>query len=52
MDAFGGTFVFFAALFLAGILAGALALYWWTIIRVRKIARLEMKRHVQRIGTL
>ncbi len=47
MDAFIGAFALFAMIFLGGILAGAVAL-WWSI-RARKAARLEMKRHVQRI---
>jgi hypothetical protein len=48
MDAFTGAFVFFAVLFLMGIPAAALVLWWWSI-RARKSARLEMKRHVRQM---
>ena len=48
MDAFAGAFVFFAALFLTGVAGGVFVLYWFAV-RARKAARLEMKRHVQRI---
>jgi len=49
MDPFAGAFVFFAALLLTGVVGGVFVLYWWFAVRDRKAARLEMKRHVQRI---
>jgi hypothetical protein len=48
MDAFAGVFVFFAVVFLMGIPACALILWWWSI-RAWKSERLEMKRHVRQM---
>jgi hypothetical protein len=49
MDVFAGAFLFFALVVLGCVLAAALLAFWWTI-RARNMARLEMKRHVQRNG--
>ena len=48
MDAFTGAFALLAVLFVIGIPAGVLFLWWWSI-RARKLARLEMKRHVRQM---
>ena len=47
MDALAGVLVFLAAIFLGSILALLLVLLW--SIRTRKRARLEMKRHLQKL---
>jgi hypothetical protein len=42
--------LFFAVLLLTDVAGGVFVLYWWFAMRARKAARLEMKRHIQRIG--
>jgi len=47
MDAFGGLFPLLALIVLGCVVAAALVAFWWTN-RTRNMARLEMKRHVQK----
>jgi hypothetical protein len=47
MVAFAGSFLSFALVVVGCILAAALVVFWWTN-RARNLARLEMKRHVQK----
>jgi hypothetical protein len=47
MDAFGGFLPLLAIIVFGCVLAAGLVAFWWTN-RTRNMARLEMKRHVQK----